>query len=332
MNKTFTTLLLLSASLFSFSQTQITNGGFESWDNVGTVTEEPTDFNSNKTGSTTAQLGGNASQTCFRDASIKHGGSYSLRLENKTVNIIVTTIIVNGSATTGVVNAPTTNKADGYIGTVNYGNSADVRRLSFTGRPDSIVGWYQYTSGGTGEVGKITAILHNNQYYDPETPTTNHPDPTADKIASATFLTPTGSNSTWTRFSAPFSYVAAGNPTYIMINMTPSNNQMTTFSGSKIWFDDISFIYNSTVSVKENDFEKNVKVYFYDKTIYVDFLNKNTERSTIEIYNATGQIVATQQIENNAVNTIDVSSFKSGIYMYKVSGKSQGKFGKLFIN
>lgn len=328
MKKIFT--LFLSIPLFSLAQTQITNGGFESWGGNPSpgVAAEPNGFYSNKSGSSTAQIG---PQTCFQDASIKHSGSYSMRLENKTVPIIGT--IVNGSATTGVINAPSTNKADGYIGTVNYSSSSDIRRMTFTGRPDSIVGWYQYTSGGTGEQGKITAILHNNQYFDPETPTTNHPDPTADKIARATFLTPTGTNATWTRFSAPFVYTATGAPSYIMINMTPSNNQLTTFSGSKIWIDDISFIYNPvSTSVKENDFTKNVKVYYFEKNIYVDFLNKSSENSTIEIYNATGQLVSSQQIDNSTINTIDVSKLVSGIYMYKVSGKSQGKFGKLFID
>ncbi len=329
MNKTFTILLSFSISLVSFAQTQIANGGFESWGGNTSpgIAAEPNGFYSNDSGSSTAQLG---PQTCYQDATIKHSGSYSMRLENKTVPIIGT--VVNGNATTGVVNAPSTNKADGYLGTTKYNDASDVRRMNFTGRPDSIVGWYQYTSGGAGEQGKVTAILHNNHYYDPELPTTNHPDPTSDKIARATYLTPTATSAVWKRFTAPFIYTGSGNPTYIMINMTPSNNQLTTFAGSKMWIDDISFIYNNTVSVKENDFDKNVKVYFYDKTIYVDFLNKNNESSTIEIYNATGQLVSTQQIENNSVNKIDVSSFKSGIYMYKVSGKSQGKFGKLFID
>jgi len=327
MKKTFTTILSLSITLFSLAQTQLTNAGFETWDNVGAASEEPTDFNSNKTGSTNAQLGG---QTCFRDATIKHGGSYAMRLENKTVPIIGT--IINGSATTGVVNAPTTNKSDGYIGTINYSSSSDIRRLAFTGRPDSIVGWYQYTSGGTGEVGKVTAILHNNQYFDPELPTTYHADPTADKIGKAAFLTPTGTSAVWKRFTMPFVYTVAGNPTYILMSITPSNNQLTTFSGSKIWIDDIAFIYNIATNAKENNNEKNVKVYYFDKTIYVDFLNKNTEVSTIEIYNVTGQLVSSQSLDNNLVNKIDVSSIKSGIYIYKVVGNSQGKFGKLFID
>lgn len=327
MNKTFTTLLSLSISLFSFAQTQITNSGFETWDNAGSSTEEPTDFNSNKTGSSNAQIG---PQTCFRDASIKHSGSYALRMENKTVPIVGT--VVNGSASTGVINAPSTNKSDGYIGTINYSTSTDIRRLAFTGRPDSIVGWYQYTSGGTGETGKVTAILHNNQYFDPETPTTYHADPTTDKIARATYFTPTGTSSVWKRFSAPFVYTSGSNPTYIMINMTSSANQLTTFNGSKMWVDDISFIYNSTVSVKEVDLVKTAKVYYYEKNIYVDFSFITSEQSMIELYDVTGQIVMTQKIDNAALNTFDVSSLKTGIYMYKVGSKSQNKVGKLFID
>ena len=50
MNKTFTTLFASFVSLFAFAQTQITNPGFENWDNAGTATEEPTSWNSNKTG------------------------------------------------------------------------------------------------------------------------------------------------------------------------------------------------------------------------------------------------------------------------------------------
>jgi hypothetical protein len=272
---------------------QIANGGFESWGGNPSpgIAAEPTGFYSNDSGSSTAQLG---PQTCFQDATIKHSGSYSMRLENKTVPIIGT--VVNGNATTGVVNAPSTNKADGYLGTTNFSNASDVRRMTFTGRPDSIVGWYQYTSGGTGEVGKVTAILHNNHYYDPELPTTNHPDPTADKIARATYLTPTGTSSVWKRFTAPFVYTSAGSPTYIMLNMTPSNNQLTTFAGSKMWIDDISFIYNNPVSVKEEDLTKNTKVYYFDKNLYIDFASKNIEQSLIELYDVTGQLVLSQKL------------------------------------
>lgn len=240
MKKIFTSFAILIASGFALTaQTQLANGGFESWGGNASpgVSAEPTGWYSNKSGSSVAQLG---PQLCYQDNSIVHSGTYSCRVETKSYFGTA----VNGAVTTGVIDAPNTTKSNGYIGTVNYSSSTDVRRTAFTGRPDSIVGYYQYTSGGAGEQGKIRVILHNNNYFDPETPTTYHPDPTADKIADALLLTPTSNATTWVRFSLPFSYVSTGNPSYVMINITSSANQLTTITGSKMWVDDISFIYN----------------------------------------------------------------------------------------
>ena len=327
MKKIFT--LFLSIPLFSLAQTQITNAGFENWDNAGASNEEPTSWNSNKTGTGLASSG---PQTCYREASGPHSGTYCVRVETKYYILAV----VNGNVTTGVVEAPSTNKSQGFL------SATGTNKQAFTGRPDSLVGWYKYTqaTSGTGaaaEQGKVLAYLHSGDFYDPETPVSgNHTDLSANKIGSALFVSPTANQSTWKRFSIPFTYVNSNTPAYVMVNITSSNNQLTVApgssgTGSKMWVDDLEMIYNST-TVKENDFSKNVKVYYYEKNIYVDFLNKSSENSTFEIYNATGQLVSSQSIDNSAVNTIDVSKLTSGIYMYKVSGKSQGKFGKLFID
>lgn len=329
MKKTFT-LLLSSFAFCSFAQTQITNADFELWDNAGTSTEEPTSWNSNKTGTGLASSG---PQTCYKETSGPHGGSACVRVETKYYIIAV----VNGNVTSGVVNAPNSNKPEGYL------SATGANKIAFTGRPDSLVGYYKYTqatsgTGASAEVGKVLAILHSSDYYDPATPVaSNHTDLSANKIGDALFLTPAANNSTWKRFSVPFNYVNSNVPAFIMVNITSSNNQTTvapglTGTGSKLWVDDIQAIYNSTASVKENDFTKNVKVYYNQKMIYVDFINKDNDQSTLEIYNATGQIVSSYSISNNTVNSFDVSTLSTGVYMYKISGKSQGKFGKLFID
>lgn len=329
MKKTLTLILSLSISLLSVAQTQIANAGFESWTGSGTSIE-PTSWNSNKTGTGFASSG---PQTCSMVTTGVHSGTACVVVETKYYIFAV----VNGNVTTGLVNAPSTNKSEGFLG------ATGSNTMAFTGRPDSLVGWYKYTqstsgTGASAEQAKVRAILHTAEYFDPETPvSSNHNDLSANQIAVALYVSPASNQATWKRFSVPFNYVNSSTPTAIMVNITSSNNQLTVApgsngTGSRLWVDDLEAIYNNVTSVKENDFDKNVKVYFYDKTIYVDFLQKNSERSTIEIYNATGQIVTTQQIENNGVNAIDVSSFKSGIYMYKVTGKSQGKFGKLFID
>ena len=316
----------------AFAQTTITNGGFENWGNTvptGDTHTEPTNWYSNQSGSSTASLGG---ETCFKDNTVVHSGTYSVRVE--TISGPLSTVI-NGNVTTGVVNAPTFTKTDGYIGTIKYttpASTSDDRRMAFTGRPDSLVGWYQYTSGGSGEQGKVRAILHTGDYYDPETPTTYHPDPTANKIADLTFFTPTSNVATWTRFSMPFTYVSPSSPAYIMINVTSSANQGTTITGSKLWLDDLQAVYNPSTSVQNTALtEKDVQVYAYDKSVYVKFAAENEAPSVLAILDITGKKVFSHAITYNTYSSFDMSNLGTGIYIYQLSNSSFCKTGKLFI-
>lgn len=240
MKKIFTSILVC-ASAFAFGQTQIANAGFETWDNVGSATEEPTSFNSNKTGTGLASSG---PQTCSQ-ATSPHTGTYCVRVETKYY--IVAT--VNGNVTSGVVNAPSSNKSEGYL------SATGANKIAFTGRPDSLVGWYKYTqatsgTGATAEQGKVRVILHSGDYYDPEVPfNSNHADLSANKIGDALYVTPASNQATWKRFSVPFNYVNGTVPSFAMVNITSSNNQLTvapgfTGTGSILFVDDLTAIYN----------------------------------------------------------------------------------------
>jgi hypothetical protein len=188
MNKIFTLFLIIS-SIYTSAQTTISNGGFELWGGNTSpgVSTEPNGWYSNKSGTGLASSG---PQTCYQDMTIKHMGNSSARVETKYYIIAV----VNGNVTTGIVNAPSSNKAEGFLSTIA---GTDKRRMTFTGRPDSLTGWYQYTqatsgTGATSEQGKVRAILHKGHYYDPEVPVAgNHPDSSINKIGDALFLTAT---------------------------------------------------------------------------------------------------------------------------------------------
>lgn len=324
MKKIFTLLQIIFASGM-IAQTTIQNGDFELWENVGASTEEPTFFNSNKTGTDWATSG---PQTCYRDATTFHGGTYSVRMETKTFAGFA---VVNGSVVTGIVNAPTTTKSDGYIGTIKNTSLTDIRRMAFVGRPDSLVGWYKYTQGGSAELGKVRAILHVGHYYDPEAASSYHPDSSMNKIGDALFLTPAANISTWTRFAVPFSYVSGSNPAYIMINTTSSNDQMTSTAGSKLWLDDLSVVYNPS-SISENSYnENNANVYAYDKIISIDFVKEVKEKTILSVYDLTGKLVSEKTLSNSKLNTINVSELNSGLYMYQLIGAEIQKSGKLFI-
>lgn len=324
----FTSLLSLGISCAAFAQMQVTNAGFENWGNASPGNaNEPTSWYSNKSGSATAQLG---PQTCFKDSTIKHSGNYSVRVETVTGPL---SVIVNGNVTTGVINAPSFSKSDGYIGTQNYDDSAnDVRRMVFTDRPDSVVGWYQYNQGGhASEQGKLRVILHKGQYYDPETPTTYHPACINNKIGDASFTTPASDVSTWTRFSVPITYTDTSAPEYVMINITSSADQLTSVAGSKLWIDDIEMIYNPQPNKVANVNAKalNVNVYSYGNTLFAD--GRNVNDAVLTVYDMTGRLLQTNTLGSNKLNSFDMSGFATGIYLYKVSSNGNQKTGKFVI-
>ena len=330
MNK-ITTLSLsavfISASLFA--QTQITNAGFENWGNSSPgISSEATNWYSNGSGSNLAKF---ATATMSKDATTKHSGTASVLVQ--TISYAGTA--VNGSGTTGVVNAPSFTKSEGYIGTINYSTASDDRRMPFVGRPDSLVGWYLYTAGSLAEQAKVRAILHTGDYNDPETPVnSNHPDLSANKIGDALFVSTAGVNvANWTRFSVPFNYYGNTNtPAYIMVNFTSSNDQNTTTTGSKFWLDDIAVVYNNsgigTITAKPN----NINVFYAEKNIYVDFTTKTDEQSILCIYDLTGKLVSSQKIENNKSNTVNVSSLNTGLYLYQITGSVYQKAGKFIVD
>jgi len=232
------TLLLCLFTTAAFAQTTIPNGGFENWDNATSSTAEPTSWNSNETGTGYAPLG---PQTCFRSTTA-HSGTYSAQVKSASYFGQV----VNGALATGQVNAPTTTKADGYIGDV-VGNTGFIS--TFTGRPDSLIFWYQYTSVSS-DYPTVQARLHVGNAYAPETPSnSNHPVCAQNIIARALWTGPTSSVSQWTRVSVPFVYDSAIAPAYILISCTSSGNQNGGSSGSTLLLDDFLAYYNPTLAL-----------------------------------------------------------------------------------
>jgi len=334
MKKTFT-FLCTALAFASMAQTTISNAGFENWGGNAApgVSTEPNGWYSNKSGSGLASSG---PQTCYQDMTIKHSGASSARVETKYYIVAV----VNGNVTTGIVNAPSANKAEGYISTIHPTTTTDKRRMSFTGRPDSLTGWYQYTQATSGtnptqEQGKIRAILHKGHYYDPETPvSSNHPDSSMNKIGDAVYYTPMANSAVWKRFSVPFSYTNAAIPSYIMINVTSSANQLTAAPGSsgvgsKMWLDDLSPIYNST-SVKENIAE-GVRGFCYDNIFYVDFRTRNNDHSILYIYDMNGKLISNNEVSNSQLNSFSMEGQAKGLYLFTIVGDGYKKSGKFIV-
>jgi len=166
MNKLFkTTLFLLFISFSSFAQTTILNGGFENWSGSGSSIV-PQYWNSNVNSGGNAALGG---QTCFQSTTA-HSGTYSVQVKSTSA----LGNVVNGALTTGLVDAPDFTKADGYIWSEGAPYQSGFA-MTFVGRPDSLVFWYQYTPSGS-DSASVQARLHIGNCYNPEAPSnSNHP-------------------------------------------------------------------------------------------------------------------------------------------------------------
>ena len=228
----------IGISTILYGQTTIPNGDFETWQNVGSSDEEPTNWNGNKTGGGFANLG---PQTCFRESTNAHSGSYCLKLENGSFFGTP----VNATATTGKIEAPSTSAADGYIQTI----TADPDFSStFTGRPDSLVGWFKFTQGGT-DIGRIQAMLHDS--FDVSNP--DQGSSASHIIGEALYDLPNGNTASWTRFSVPFTYNNGTIPSYILLIATASTSVGGASASSILWVDDLSVVYCSDIPVAITD-------------------------------------------------------------------------------
>jgi hypothetical protein len=304
-------LALLGIGLGSFAQTAIPNGGFENWTAVGTSTERPTDWNSNKNGGGLAILG---PQTCFRDSNA-YVGAYCVKvLTGSTFGQTV-----NGSCATGIIEAPNSMASQGYI--VDSGINA------FTGRPDSIVFWYKYTQVGT-DYPNVQARLHIGTAYNPETPVSgNHPDSTANIIARAQWTGAAITQATWARVSVPMVYADGRTPEYILITMTSSANLSAPAAGSTLWVDDMQAIYN-TSGEKEITAEP-IKVYLNGDKLMTDLTNESLNAVYIQVMNMEGQLVLDAPLKSNTLNETDASSLPAGVYLYQISSDKRNVIGKV---
>ncbi len=233
MKKLVLLLSLLITPILIFSQTPITNGGMENWVNIGASNEEPTEWNSNKTGSGFAS---SAPQTLFRETGVAniHSGTYSARI--RTTTYFGTP--VNGVMTVGEVNAPTFTPSDGYNETVQV--NANFYE-TVTSVPDSIVFWAKYVPQDITDSARVSVIIHDAyDLDDPQEASGSHVRAKAVK----NFRT----GGVYVRMAVPFSTLNAGvTPLYILATFTSSKTPGVGTSNTILYIDDISLIYNPPV-------------------------------------------------------------------------------------
>jgi hypothetical protein len=228
MKRALLVLLISSSSILSLSQTQFENPGFEAWESVAAPEEEPTEYSSLKTADALAGL---APQVIWQTATA-NSGSFACSLVVAPFNILVG-LAPNSTLTNGRVHAEFT-AANGYVFTDTVNSQWQT---PCTDRPDSLVGWFQYTPQGS-DIGKVEVLLHDNSAFGrmPHDGSFTH------WVGKARYDVTTATTA-WTRFSVPFSYYNNNSPDYVLMVAT-SGDSLVAVDGSMMLLDDIELIYN----------------------------------------------------------------------------------------
>jgi hypothetical protein len=246
MKKTLLVLTLFFGSLVSVdAQQQIGNGSLEDWENVGSDTEEPINWNSFMTAQ--GGLTWAAAKQCERSTDTRPGtsGTYSARVYSRSAAF---GIVANGNLTLGRINMgnSTATSSDNYNVSLTANTSFSE---ALTDQPDSLVFWVKY-SAAAGQEARVSAVLHGN--YDYRDGYVAHATSQTFKVAEISHnFPPTGGN--WVRKSVAWNYTGPlTENTFILVTFTTNKTPGGGLATDVVFVDDIQLIYNPTGGGDDN--------------------------------------------------------------------------------
>jgi hypothetical protein len=292
--------ILSALSLFSFgilsAQNAATpNPSFETWTHTSGAAsyDDPTGWSD--LNSTTSGLG---TITCYKATAAGdfHTGAAAIKLVTKSVF----GTIANGICTTGAINTSTQSLSGG---------------VAFTGRPDSIVGWYKSTPAGA-DHGFVQLLLTGTS--------------DTDTIGYVKFNTPAAAVNVYTRFSLPMYYKSANPVTNSQWLLSSSLGHSGQVVNATIFVDDLDLIFNST-GVKEEQ-APGFSTGPNPATTVFNVYNTKQIQAHIAFYAINGQLIQTSTLANQS-NAVDISRFVQGSYLYTIFDEKGTSLttGKLII-
>jgi hypothetical protein len=283
MKKGLLTLGAIALVTTTFSQQQIGNSNFETWEVVASPDEEPVNWSSFLTAS--GSLSGFASNQLTKSTDVRPGstGTYSARIfANEVLGVIA-----NGNLTTGRINmgSATPSSPNNYSSTVLADPAFSE---AFTDEPDSLVFWAKFTPVNPADQASVSAILHDNYA---------HRDPidaasAAHTVGIAATSYPS-TNGQWVRFSVPFVYSGPATTTsYMLLTFGTNPAPGSGSDNDQVWIDDVELIYNPTGL---NEFTADL----IGVTVDGDQLLIQSQQQlngTATIWSAAGQLIGTSEI------------------------------------
>jgi hypothetical protein len=178
--------------------------------------------------------------------------------------------------------------------------------FAFTGRPDSLTGWYTFSPVGN-DLNEVRVILSRW-----DTTTLQR-----EEIANTVFSC--NPSELYTRFSFPIQYGSSNIPDTASIEIRSSNSPMEApVLGSILLVDDLEFESADQTGFSHIEISPSFQIFPNPANDFVNFSNRNNEK--INIINAVGQTMESIQLNANSNISISTSSFPVGMYFINVDG------------
>lgn len=220
---------------------QLPNRGFEIYDNEGSDNIEPWGWNSfmsAKTAGGLVDMGKAKRLDKMNGGRPGSKGNFFLKVYSNAV----LGVVANGNVTTGRINMGSTTPTD-----ASNHNFSDLASEGFFWRqttvPDSLVVWIWFRPQNSSDECQINLLIHNENWT--RDPGTNR----SEVVAQAKINT--AATDGWQRISVPFVRTGATNDArYVLASITTNKTPGGGQGGDEIYIDDMFFVYNPTLSIK----------------------------------------------------------------------------------
>ena len=232
---------------------QLPNSGFEEYRKEGSV-DEPIGWHSfaSATGSYASTAKGLGTYTLIADGTSRPGssGTKSILLQSASLSLFFSTIIANGTMTTGrmVAGAKSAshkkNHAELNMASTDKDSNGDPFYAPMNGRPDSLAVWVKFTQGkavAAHPYATVSAAITDGTYYqEPEDKAYTN------VLARAQNNKIETKSGAWQRIVVPFNYVNNSvEGKAILVTLSTNADPGQGSKGDKLYVDDIELIYNS---------------------------------------------------------------------------------------
>lgn len=289
---TFTTTAL-ATTLFA-QQPQINNGGFETWPSNA---KAPTSWSTIESAANEAGAGLLITGKTFSNKETTSGnyveGAQAISIQNDEVNV-GQTIKIPGTLMYGKILIDIATQSFRPIPT------------PFNGLPDAIKFSYKYTPVSNDTAAFFVALSKYVQLVDSSQ--------TIGGVGERLYET-----TTWDSVTAPIDYdpmFAGQNPDSVLVGFVSGG--ATRNKGSKLWVDNVRFVYSTSTGMIEIPVETpTIKVF---PNPVVNTLNlaiaEIQTNSVITIYGIDGKQTISKKLENN---TVSVTELAAGRYLFTIS-------------